>query len=1177
MQKTLRAIDLYRLIFAVLVAFILPGQANAQCPTLIDGTGNPSSNPYWVSCTGSSFTLFLQSQNSVGPYTVNWGDGSPTASGPGLNPPAFLTHTYAATTDTFIVTFTETSSGCVITGVVVMEVTPSASIQIPSGNPVYGCTPASFAFINASTNVSQTTVFTWNFGDGSPIQTFNYTNWNDTIYHTYLPGTVNCNAAVTLTAENYCNAGNPSVNTYQPIQVWDKDNANITASALLLCYPDTTVHFDNTTTLNCFALGNNSQRYELWNFGDYWGAGHDSIFGWQPFNPPIRPGYTIAYPGIGSYNIMLIDSSYCGLDTAVITVNIVPPPTAGISANPDTICQGQSITFSNLSTGGANQYSWNFGDSPTWTNTGSAAAQTHTYTAPGTYTVSVAANITGGTSSCTDTARVTIFVKPSPQAAFTVNNPSSCDSGTVAFINNSVSAVQWSWSFGNSNTSTLQNPPAQFYSSPGAYPVSLMVTSANGCTNTANATVNVYQSPVPNFAPLAVCAGQATSFSDMSSTAPGDPVISWTWNFGDNTASSNQQAPTHTYAAPGIYNVILTVATAHCSSTDTIPVTVNVLPTAQFNQSTAAACTPVSINFTNTSIGAISYTWNFGDGSAASASPNPSHTFVNNTSTDTIYTVMMIAQNQYGCTDTAYRNITVYAAANAVFSSNAAPGCSPLPVNFSNASTGAANYSWNFGDATPVSAAANPTHLFVNSTPFIQNYTVTLTATSANGCTSTATQTVTVYPVPSFSISATPSDTGCGPLPVSFAAPSGGIIYQWNFGDGSTSSLQNPMHTFTNTGLIDSVYSVQLMVTNAFSCMDTVTLPVTVHPVPAAGFTASPVSQNYPNTTVNVLNTSSGGTGYQWSFGDNSTSTFPNPPAHSYATWGTYTITQVVTNQYGCADTAMQTVTIVAPAPVATFTISDTSGCAPLTVTFTNASLYATSYIWDFGDGGNSTQASPTHPFSTDGTFIVTLTSVGPGGQNIFSVPITVNPKPSAFFAVSPTTVSVPNEPAFFFNFTTNGTTWSWDFGDGGTSSEINPQHTYTTEGSFNVTLISSNQFGCVDTFMMPSAVTAKGGSEIVFPTAFTPNPDGPSGGAYDVTSIDNDVFFPFTEGVTEFHMMIFNRWGELIFESFDVKTGWDGYYRGQICQQDVYVWKVKATFIDGSKITKAGDVTLLR
>ena len=100
---------------------------------------------------------------------------------------------------------------------------------------------------------------------------------------------------------------------------------------------------------------------------------------------------------------------------------------------------------------------------------------------------------------------------------------------------------------------------------------------------------------------------------------------------------------------------------------------------------------------------------------------------------------------------------------------------------------------------------------------------------------------------------------------------------------------------------------------------------------------------------------------------------------------------------------------------------------------------------------------------------------------------------------------------------------------------------------------------------------------ELVFPNAFTPNDLGPSDGSYEPDQLNNDIFFPIQKGVQEYKLQIFNRWGELIFQSEDVNIGWDGYYRGELCKQDVYVWKVRALFSDGEEIEKAGDVTLLR
>lgn len=1148
---------------------------SAQCPQLFDGSGNPSSTPVYLNCSGGPYTVFIQSPNNIGTYTIDWGDGSPADNGVSLIPPAFVSHNYPAGFNVYNIVFTETSSGCVINGQVIIETTVSASIQIPAGSPVYGCAPASFDFLNSSTNVSSTTTFTWDFGDGSPQQIFNSTNAGQVISHTYLPGTVNCDVAVTLTAQNYCNASNPSVAVYQPIQVWDKDDANITPDYSTLCFPDNVVHYDNTTNLNCFALGNTSQRFEYWNFGDYWGLGHDSVVAWQPFNPPTRPGYDVAYPGIGSYDVMLIDSSYCGLDTAIITIQIIPPPVAGLDALPDTICEGASITFQNLSTGGANSFSWNFGDGSPAQNTGSMANVSHTYNNAGDYTVTLTATITGATPGCTDNAQIQIHVKPGPTAAFSIDNNPFCDTGTVNFTESSVNAVIWDWDFGNGNVSNLQNPPPQFYTGTGNYNATLNVTAANGCTDQAATTINVYQSPTVQFTPNAVCQGQLTQFSDASVSSPGDPIISWNWNFGDGGAVSTIQNSVYQYNTAGTFQLILSVATANCSNTDTFALQVNPLPVAAFNATPLSGCTPLQVDFTDNSTGAVHWDWNFGDGSLTDTLQNPSHDYINPLSNDVTDNVSLVVTNIFGCTDTAFSAVTVFAAAQATFTSNAVPGCSPLPVNFNNTSTGATTFQWDFGDGSAVSTQNSPIHLFSNTTPFIQFYTTTLVVYSANGCTDTTSQQITAFPEPDFII--TPSvDTGCHALSVSFSPSNGGVIYNWDFGDGVTSTSSNPTHVFTNTGVIDSVYTVTLIATNAFSCVDTAQIPVTVYPLPGASFSASPLLQVYPNATVNLLNTSNGGFTYHWDFGDGTTSPTFNPPAHLYATWGTYQIQLTVFNDH-CQDTVSHFITIDPPLPVSSFVLSDTAGCRPFTVSFTNNSLYATSYLWDFGDGGTSTQQDPSYTYYNAGTYIVTLTATGPGGVTNAADTIIVYESPTAYFTLSPNLVYIPNT-VYFYNLSTNSTSWQWSFGDGGTSTDYNPEHIYNTTGIYDVTLIAVNDVGCSDSVTVPAAVSAENQGTIVFPNAFTPNTNGPdpNGGRFDPTSLNNDIFFPLFSGVKEYRLLIFDRWGELIFESKDVNIGWDGYYRGKLCQEDVYVWKVVATMLDGSTVKKAGDVTLL-
>ena len=135
--------------------------------------------------------------------------------------------------------------------------------------------------------------------------------------------------------------------------------------------------------------------------------------------------------------------------------------------------------------------------------------------------------------------------------------------------------------------------------------------------------------------------------------------------------------------------------------------------------------------------------------------------------------------------------------------------------------------------------------------------------------------------------------------------------------------------------------------------------------------------------------------------------------------------------------------------------------------------------------------------------------------------------------------------------------------------------HQYTDVGLFSVELVVSDVRGCTDTARVTVEVTPD--HEVTIPTGFTPNPGGGSGGAYDPTDLSNDVFYPFARFVEDFRMRIYNRWGELVFESLDIRQGWDGYYRGQLCQQDVYAYQVWLRFVDGKERQLVGDITLFR
>ena len=642
---------------------------HGQC-VAYDGNGVLVNNPVWLSCFGTNYTLNFQSTSTFADYTIDWGDGSPVDNGTSFTPPQVLSHVYPATVNSFNVVFTETATGCVINGTVIMEEPTTASIQIPFGGVTQTCAPAPLRFINSSTNTSPTTTFTWNFGDGSPPLVLDFTNQGDTVIHNYLQGTVNCETQVQLIAENQCNIsqGGPSTATFNPIRIWDIDDAAITASDVLLCFPETEVIFTNTINRNCLAQGNTFQRQEYWNFGDYWGLGYDSIVNWTPW-PPANP-YLIDYPGLGTYNVMMIDSNFCGQDTAYITIQIVPPPTANFSINDDTICVNQSVIATNLSTGGANVNSWNFGDGSGWQNNGGSPS--HSYIAPGDYIIQLAVSIAGA-NGCTDTISLPIQVLPIPQANFVMDNNIGCDALTVNFTDASISAISWDWDFDNGSTFSGQNPPSELYNSVGIYNPSLTVTALNGCTDTEIKTITIYQSPVVDFIPQSVCQNATATFSDQSTSSPGDPILTWAWDF-DNGQNSNIQNPSNIYTLAGTYDITLQVNTANCFNIDVIQVTVEPNPVAAFSQDTSAGCTDLTVNYTNQSTGAFSYEWNFGDGNS-STSQDPSNTSVNSTSADILYNTELIASTVFGCTDTAYSSTNVFFGVQSQFTHNGFPGC----------------------------------------------------------------------------------------------------------------------------------------------------------------------------------------------------------------------------------------------------------------------------------------------------------------------------------------------------------------------------------------------------------------------------------------------------------------------------------------------------------------------
>ncbi len=473
------------------------------------------------------------------------------------------------------------------------------------------------------------------------------------------------------------------------------------------------------------------------------------------------------------------------------------------------------------------------------------------------------------------------------------------------------------------------------------------------------------------------------------------------------------------------------------------------------------------------------------------------------------------------------------------------------------------SYAWDFGDGG-ISNLQNPTHLYAST----GSYTATVVVTDANGC-EVSCQTIVnieVAPLVNASFDFTLS-SACGESTVSFTDLSTGQVNQWfwDFGDGNTSTLQNPTYTYTSPG----IYNVTFAAGNGIN-FDTITIPnlVNVLPNPVAGFSMNSTLGCTP-FQAQFFDQSLGATSWLWNFGDGNTSTLQNP-THVYDNPGTYDITLIISNNVaGCSDTlTLPNHLVLNPSPIVDFNPNTLLVCAGLPIFFFDQSQNGVSFFWDFGDGTTSNERNPKHIYFTPGQYNVTLTVTGANGcqtvlqrNNYISV---FEPPVAAFTTFTPE-IQLPENTITFLNNSTNFVSSIWNFGTGETSLEENPTVRFLNPGDYEIRLVAISENGCTDTaFMM---VTVKVGNLIFIPNSFTPNGD-----------IFNQEFKVVGTGISEFKMRIYNRWGELIFETNDIEIGWDGSdYKREPSPDGVYIYKIDYSFFTGEKETKTGTVTLIR
>lgn len=1054
-----------------------------------------------------------------------------------------------------------------------------------------GCTPFNLA---VTSNNSQGAFHFWDFGNGQ-------------------------SSGAATPSVSYVTAGSYTVNytnttgfgcesdTSFTVLALDQPVSSFIPSATSVCGAPATISFTNTST-------GNSLSYS-WFFGN----GQSSI----AFEPQVT--YTVA----DTFTVSLV--TFNGLscsDTSTAQIIVHPQPVANASVTPLQGCSPLNVNFNNLSTN-ANLYSWDFGDGSPVANT---LNTNHTYLINGIYNIALISNYSNV---CADTFQTQVQVFPSPVSDFTFTTTGNVCNGpvTVSMINNSQNAQNYLWDLGGNFYNTFE--PVQTFNAVGTYTLTLVASNGAGCADTISHTVTIHPQPVAGMtvSPLQGCTPLTVN---ANNTSVGGTF--YTWSFGDGTPPvSGNAPPAHTYLNDSVYTVTLIANYQNvCFDTVQTNVTVSPLPVADFTMNfNGNLCGgPVTLTTVNNSQYASDYLWFTGNGNQFNT-PTMTQLY---TAQDT-FLVTLIASNGVGCSDTSVQSFILHPQPVAAATVSPLVGCPPLVVSATNNSTGYTSVTWNFGDGTPVQGTVNPLpHTYFQPDT---NFVISMIANYQNVCFDTFQTTVSISPQPIADFTLNLSGDVCGgPLTVTPTNLSqNATVYQWNYGNGNTSSLFEPVISYSTP----DTFNITLTATNSAGCISTMTQPVILHPQPNAQanfsipencppFNAVITNQstnftsltwnfgdgtaiettyqpqphtyyvpdttytitlllNYENVcfdtltqtvlsgfppvadfvptvsgdvcggpaTLSMTNTSLNASSYFWNFGDGQQFSFDENPVVTYQNPGVFVVALEASNQF-CKDTAYYTFTL--DEQVTADLVADTAtGCSPLLVHFGQNASNANSYLWHFGDGDTSSLPNPLHYYQNPGIYDVSLIAYIAGTTCIDTVfyndLITVTQGPVASFEYLQQDLDPYNNVIQFTNGSNFSTNYVWSFGDGNTSTDTNPLHTYNTNDSMQVVLYAYNELGCVDTAMGVVSLTPFGDLQI--PNAFAPFSGVPGA----------NLFQPKGIGLVEYEIAVYTTWGERVWESTKIDEkgipveAWDGKDKnGQYINSTVFVWKVhKAKF----------------
>ncbi|HMJ68558.1 MAG TPA: PKD-like domain-containing protein [Cyclobacteriaceae bacterium] len=592
----------------------------------------------------------------------------------------------------------------------------------------------------------------------------------------------------------------------------------------------------------------------------------------------------------------------------------------------------------------------------------------------------------------------------------------------------------------------------------------------------------------------------------------------------------------------------------------------------------------------------------------------------------TTYTLLSV-KDGFGCVaNPTGQQVTVnVGVTDATFSVDGpAIACSPYQVKFKHDEVAGVNYTWKWFDGVPDSAylaASNVSgqlvpHTFFNPSPSGNvRYKVylesSLDANYPGGCLKSTFQEVRVYPTISTGVFPDKSVI-CSDETVTFVNSSQGVsTHRWFYRvAGSATELDvkstsNVSFKMPNTSSSNPItYEVVYQSTNG-NCpaLDVIT-PIEVYRGVDAHFSHTvPTVFVGGHSTVTFTNDSApvdvADFKYEWEFGLNATpegGLGAGPFNLDYTTPGPKEIVLVATNVLAdaaglsCADQFREIIQIVVPPLIADFTAIPLEACFPTDITITENKATGDKFAWrvidNAGTAAQSNADLPVFKIPSPGKYTIELVTSNSftGDQKTATKDIIIYNLPMASFDVRPGVVYVPDTELTTYNFSDGATSYLWDFDDGTTSDDKEPTHKYRIEGVYDIMLIAMNDHGnnivCVDTLIRK--VTAKQGGVTRVPNAFTPSPNGPTSSIGSPptpgSNSFNDTFLPQVKGAEEFNMQVFDRWGNLVFESNNSNIGWDGYDKhGKLMPAGVYVFKMTLRLSDGQRTTQVGDITMIR